>query len=51
MAVINLSSGNPTTKVTMENNMQGMYLKKVSAKQVTEEMQKSADSWFKVPAK
>jgi raffinose/stachyose/melibiose transport system substrate-binding protein len=51
MAVIHLAKGNPTTKVTLENALQGMYLNKLTPKQVTEEVQKSADSWFKPAVK
>jgi raffinose/stachyose/melibiose transport system substrate-binding protein len=42
-----LNSGNPTSKSTLESLLQGMYLKKATPKQVVEELQKSADTWFK----
>lgn len=47
LMVTNFNSGNPTTKVTLENNMQAFYLDQKNAQQVAEELQKSADSWFK----
>ncbi|MBA2942577.1 extracellular solute-binding protein [Paenibacillus sp. CGMCC 1.16610] len=46
-AVVYFNAGNPTTKATLENSIQGMYLNKLTPEQVTEEVQKSADSWFK----
>lgn len=46
-AVVYFSSGNPTTKATMENSIQGMLLDKLTPEQVGEEIQKSADTWFK----
>ncbi|MFC5449448.1 ABC transporter substrate-binding protein [Paenibacillus aestuarii] len=46
-AVVYFSAGNPTTKVTLENSLQGMYLNKLTPEQVAEEVQKSADTWFK----
>jgi raffinose/stachyose/melibiose transport system substrate-binding protein len=46
-AVVYFNSGNPTTKVTLENSLQGMYLNKLTPEQVAEEVQKSADTWFK----
>lgn len=50
-AVTYLSSGNPTTKVTLENSLQGMYLGQLTPEQVAEEVQKSADTWFTPAAK
>ncbi|MBW7452582.1 ABC transporter substrate-binding protein [Paenibacillus sepulcri] len=47
MMVTNFNSGNPTTKVTLENSMQALYLDKLNAEQVAEELQKNADTWFK----
>ncbi|MCZ8515415.1 extracellular solute-binding protein [Paenibacillus filicis] len=46
-AVVYFSAGNPTTKVTLENSIQGMYLNKLTPEQVADEVQKSADTWFK----
>jgi raffinose/stachyose/melibiose transport system substrate-binding protein len=46
-AVVYFNAGNPTTKATLENSIQGMYLNKLTPEQVTEEVQKSADTWFK----
>ncbi|MFD0677447.1 MULTISPECIES: ABC transporter substrate-binding protein [unclassified Paenibacillus] len=51
MFVVHFSAGNPTTKVTLETAMQGMYLGKQTPEQVAEEVQKSADTWFKPVAK
>jgi len=50
LAVMYMASGNPTSKVTLETSLQGMYLKKLTPAQVIEETQKSLDGWFK-PAK
>lgn len=50
-AVTSLNSGNPTTKSALETALQGMYLKKLTPKQVVEEVQKSADTWFKPEGK
>jgi len=47
MVVVHFGGGNPTTKSTLETSLQGMYLNKLTPEQVAEEMQKSADSWFK----
>jgi raffinose/stachyose/melibiose transport system substrate-binding protein len=49
-AVVYFNAGNPTTKATLENSIQGMYLNKLTPEQAAEEVQKSADTWFK-PAK
>ncbi|MDQ0874677.1 hypothetical protein QFZ77_003336 [Paenibacillus sp. V4I3] len=46
-SVVYFNAGNPTTKSTLENAIQGMYLNKLTPEQVTEEVQKSADTWFK----
>lgn len=46
-SVVYFNAGNPTTKSTLENSIQGMYLNKLTPEQVTEEVQKSADTWFK----
>ncbi|AJY77725.1 sugar ABC transporter substrate-binding protein [Paenibacillus beijingensis] len=46
-AVTNLSQGDPTTKTTLENSLQGMFLGKLTPEQVVAEEQKSADTWFK----
>jgi raffinose/stachyose/melibiose transport system substrate-binding protein len=51
MFVINFSSGTPSSKVVLENSLQGMYLGKQTPEQVTEEVQKSVDTWFKPAAK
>jgi raffinose/stachyose/melibiose transport system substrate-binding protein len=46
-AVVYFNAGNPTTKATLENSIQGMYLNKLTPEQVTEEVQKMTDTWFK----
>ncbi|WP_248925766.1 ABC transporter substrate-binding protein [Paenibacillus hamazuiensis] len=51
MMVVHFAAGNPTTKATLETSMQGMYLNKLTPEQVADEVQKSADSWFKPAAK
>ncbi|BBI36485.1 ABC transporter substrate-binding protein [Cohnella abietis] len=47
LMVTNFNSGNPTTKVTLENSMQALYLNNMDAKKVAEELQKNVDTWFK----
>lgn len=47
LAVASLSQGDPTTKTTLENSLQGMFLGKLTPRQVVQEAQKSADTWFK----
>ncbi|NHN30272.1 extracellular solute-binding protein [Paenibacillus sp. S3N08] len=49
--VIHFNGGNPTSKSVFEQLLQGMYLNKETPAQVTEELQKSVDSWFKPIAK
>ncbi|GGA48393.1 ABC transporter substrate-binding protein [Paenibacillus physcomitrellae] len=46
-AVTNLNSGNPTTKSTLETDLQGMFLDAMTPEQVAADVQKSADTWFK----
>lgn len=46
-AVVYFNAGNPTTKSTLENALQGMFLNKLTPEQAAEEVQKSADTWFK----
>ncbi|QGQ94211.1 extracellular solute-binding protein [Paenibacillus psychroresistens] len=46
-AVVYFNKGNPTTKAALEKSIQGMYLDKLTPEQVAEEVQKSADTWFK----
>ncbi|MCS7463735.1 extracellular solute-binding protein [Paenibacillus doosanensis] len=50
MFVVHFSAGNPTSKTVLETSMQGMYLNKQTPQQVTEEVQKSVDTWFKPAA-
>jgi ABC-type glycerol-3-phosphate transport system substrate-binding protein len=47
LLLTNFSQGTPTTKTTFENALQGMYIGKLTADQVAEETQASADKWFK----
>ncbi|GEC92952.1 ABC transporter substrate-binding protein [Brevibacillus brevis] len=46
LMVVNFAEGKPTTKQTLENALQGMYLGKLTPEQVVEEVQKSASTWF-----
>ncbi|QQE73569.1 extracellular solute-binding protein [Brevibacillus composti] len=46
LMVVHFAEGNPTTKQTLENALQGMYLNKLTPEQVVDEVQKSAASWF-----
>lgn len=46
LMVVHLNEGNPTTKMTLENALQGMYLEQMTPEQVVSEVQKSAASWF-----
>ncbi|AIQ62847.1 sugar ABC transporter substrate-binding protein [Paenibacillus stellifer] len=41
----NFGVGNPTTKVTMENDMQALFFDKMTAEKVAEDMQASSDKW------
>ncbi|MNV39558.1 Bacterial extracellular solute-binding protein [compost metagenome] len=41
----NFGVGNPTTKVTMENDMQALFFDKMTADKVAEDMQASSDKW------
>lgn len=47
LMVTHFNNGNPTTKVTLENSLQALYLGKMDAQQVADELQKNADTWFK----
>ncbi|CAH0121481.1 MULTISPECIES: ABC transporter substrate-binding protein [unclassified Paenibacillus] len=47
LAVVYFAGGNPSTKSALESSLQGMYLGKLTPQQVAEEVQKSADTWFK----
>lgn len=46
LMVVHFAEGKPTTKQTLENALQGMYLGKMSPEQVVDEVQKSAATWF-----
>ncbi|MFF2483755.1 extracellular solute-binding protein [Paenibacillus sp. NPDC058071] len=41
------NQGNPTSKATLENAMQGLYLDKNTVDQVAAELQTNVDTWFK----
>lgn len=45
-AVTFLGGGSPTTKGTIENEMQGMFLKQVNAQQVGDAAQAHLETWF-----
>ncbi|WP_462411007.1 ABC transporter substrate-binding protein [Neobacillus sp. Marseille-QA0830] len=47
MMVVYFAGGNPTTKVTLETELQGMYLGKQTPEGVAKKVQESADTWFK----
>ncbi|MGE8204922.1 ABC transporter substrate-binding protein [Heyndrickxia sp. NPDC080065] len=47
MILVYFTGGNPTTKATLETELQGMYLGKKSPEEVAKAVQKSAESWFK----
>lgn len=40
------NSGNPTTKATLESNLQAMYLGKMQPEDVAKSLQESAKTWF-----
>ncbi|MBY0055042.1 extracellular solute-binding protein [Brevibacillus agri] len=46
LMVVHFAEGQPTTKQTLENALQGMYLGKLTPEQVAGEVQKSAATWF-----
>ncbi|MDA5109575.1 extracellular solute-binding protein [Brevibacillus thermoruber] len=46
LMVVHFAEGNPSTKKTLENALQGMYLGKLTPEQVAQEVQKSAEKWF-----
>lgn len=46
LMVVHFAEGKPTTKQTLENALQGMYLGKMSPEQVVDEVQKSAATWY-----
>ncbi|GAX91737.1 ABC transporter substrate-binding protein [Effusibacillus lacus] len=47
MILIHFAQGNPSTKKTLENELQGMFLKQATPEQVAQKVQESANSWFK----
>jgi len=46
LMVVHFAEGNPSTKKTLENALQGMYLGKLTPEQVAQEVQNSAEKWF-----
>jgi len=46
LMVVHFNGGKPTTKQTLENALQGMYLGQLTPEQVAQEVQKSAEGWF-----
>jgi len=50
LILTNFNRGAPSSKVTFEDSLQGMYLGKLTPEQVADALQASVDKWFK-PAK
>lgn len=46
MFVVYFTGGNPTTKTTLETEMQGMYLGENKPEDVVEKVQENAETWF-----
>ncbi|WP_221567705.1 ABC transporter substrate-binding protein [Alkalihalobacillus sp. TS-13] len=46
MMLVHFNKGNPTTKATLETELQGMYLGKQSSKDVAEKLQGNAETYF-----
>ncbi|MGZ9583155.1 ABC transporter substrate-binding protein [Paenibacillus marinisediminis] len=47
LMLTNFSHGTPTSKVTLEDSLQGMYLGQLTPEQVADAVQASVDKWFK----
>ncbi|MCD4838850.1 extracellular solute-binding protein [Neobacillus sedimentimangrovi] len=47
MMVVYFAGGNPTSKTTLENELQGMYLGKQTPEGVAKSVQENAETWFK----
>lgn len=47
LMVTNFNSGNPTTKTVIQNSLQALYQGQMDVNKVADEVQKSADTWFK----
>ncbi|MCL4425430.1 MAG: extracellular solute-binding protein [Firmicutes bacterium] len=47
LMLVDFNEGQPTGKATLENSLQGMFLKKLTAAQVAQEVQKVVATWFK----
>ncbi|KGP74648.1 ABC transporter substrate-binding protein [Pontibacillus yanchengensis] len=47
MVLVHFAGGNPSTKTTIETELQGMYLGERTPEQVAEAVQKNAESWYK----
>ncbi|MCH1625943.1 ABC transporter substrate-binding protein [Fredinandcohnia quinoae] len=46
MFVVHFASGNPTSKATLELELQGMYLGEQTPEDVAKKVQESAETWF-----
>ncbi|MBY0123331.1 ABC transporter substrate-binding protein [Bacillus sp. S/N-304-OC-R1] len=47
MMVVHFAGGNPTSKATLELELQGMYLGQQTPEGVAQKVQESAETWFK----
>lgn len=47
MMVVHFAGGNPTSKATLELELQGMYLGQQTPEGVAEKVQENAETWFK----
>ncbi|KAA0548419.1 extracellular solute-binding protein [Bacillus sp. BGMRC 2118] len=47
MMVVHFAGGNPTSKVTLETELQGMYLGQQTPEGVAKKVQENAETWFK----
>ncbi|MBS4202999.1 ABC transporter substrate-binding protein [Lederbergia citrea] len=46
MFVVHFTGGNPSTKATLETELQGMYLNKQSPEEVAQKVQENAATWY-----
>ncbi|HWO74998.1 MAG TPA: extracellular solute-binding protein [Bacillus sp. (in: firmicutes)] len=46
LILVHFAGGNPSTKVTLETELQGMYLGDKTPQEVAEAVQKNAETWF-----
>lgn len=47
LILVDFNEGNPTTKQDLENDLQGMYLGKLTPEKIADELEKSAEAWYK----